>query len=325
MGALALLASCSSEEEVKAPATGAIEFGNLFVNNATRATDITLENLQDFKVYGFMGDPTGVVFDGETVSKGTTGWTYTNLQYWTANKNYWFSGIAPATGANWTFAPITEATTSGDYTGGGVLTFNNQAANGNQDLIYAWSGKVECATPSTMQKVGLTFNHLLSRVMFTFQNDLKNSNTSIVVRKVNITNAYANGTIDLTKAPLAWTVENPTLSLLFSDIQGNIAVNSKATTGTNYLIPTTFGYNLTFTVDLYQGKVLADTYEHTVTMPAVAMQPGYSYNFVAKLNAQNINPEEELYPIEFTVTAVNGFTTQADSELNVTPVPTPEQ
>ena len=42
-------------------------------------------------------------------------------------------------------------------------------------------------------------------------------------------------------------------------------------------------------------------------MPEVAMQPGFSYNFVAKINADNINPDEKLYPIEFDVTAVNGF------------------
>ena len=307
MGALALLASCSSEESVKAPATGAIEFGNLFVNNSTRATDLTNTNIADFTVYGFMGTPAGVVFNGEPVTKVNGIWTYNNLQYWTANQNYWFSGIAPTTNANWTFTPTTEENASAEYNGGGVLAFNNREANGSQDLIYAWSGKVTCETPSTMKKVGLTFNHMLSRVMFTFQNDLKNSNSTFVVRDVKINDAYEEGSIDLTKASPVWSVSKNSLALLFANIGKNIAINTRETTGTNYLIPANYGYNLTFTIDLYQGAQLAATYNHTVTMPEVAMQPGFSYNFVAKINADNINPDEKLYPIEFDVTAVNGF------------------
>ena len=94
--ALALSAtSCSSDEDVKSPAAGVIEFGDLFVDNATRATDLNNTNLEDFKVWGFMGSPAGVVFDGETVSKTAGVWTYNNLQYWTASKSYWFSGVAP--------------------------------------------------------------------------------------------------------------------------------------------------------------------------------------------------------------------------------------
>lgn len=311
--ALLVLASCSNEEKLSTPPTGAIEFGNLFVNNSTRATDLTDTNLEDFRVYGFMGAPAGVLFDGEIVSNTAGVWTYNNLQYWTANQNYWFSAVAPATGANWTF--VQTVTEAAEYNGGGTITFDNAAANGSQDLLYAWSGKVVCETPSTMKKVGLTFDHLLSRVMFTFQNDLKHPNARIVVKNVKINDAYAEGSIDLTKANAAWSVTKPTLALAFSDAQGRIDINTGKSTGTNYLIPANYAYNLTFTVELWQSEQLAATYEHTVTMPAVDMKRGFSYNFVAKLNADNINPDEKLYPIEFDVTAVNGWEQFSDEDM----------
>ncbi len=312
--ALALSAtSCSSDEDVKSPAAGVIEFGDLFVDNATRATDLNNTNLEDFKVWGFMGSPAGVVFDGETVSKTAGVWTYNNLQYWTASKSYWFSGVAPATGAHWTFTPaVAEAA---EYNGGGVLAFNNREANGEQDLIYAWSGKVTCETPSTMKKVGMTFDHMLSRVMFTFQNDMKNVNTTIVVKNVRINDAYEEGSIDMTKANPLWSVSKPTLALGFSDFGGNIAITDKGVTGTNYLIPADHAYNLTFTVELWQGGNLAATYNHDVTMPQVDMQRGYSYNFVTKLNADNIDPAGKLYPIEFEVNAVNDWNDAPDTEI----------
>lgn len=316
MAAAAMLASCSNEETVKAPATGAIEFGNLFVNNSTRATDLDNTNLKAFKVYGFMNNPAGVVFDGEVVSRTAGVWTYGNLQYWTAGQNYWFSGIAPVENAHWTYTP--SAVESTEYNGGGTIAFNNANAKGQQDLIYAWSGKVACDAPANMKKVGLTFNHLLSRVMFTFQNDLQNSNSTIVVKDVHITNAFAEGSIDLTVANAAWNASGSTLDLAFENIDGNIdAKGTKKSTGTNYLIPAEFGYNMTFTVELYQGSQLAATYKHTVTMPKIAMQNGYSYNFVAKLNADNINPAEKLYPIEFDVTAINGFENGGDNEVTI--------
>lgn len=315
IAALALLTSCANEDEVKSPAAGAIEFGNLFVNNSTRAVDASLANLEDFKVYGFMGTPAGVVFDGEVVSKTAGVWTYGNLQYWTAGNNYWFSAVAPSTDANWQYTPTTVE--AAEYNGGGTLAFDNAAANGEQDLLYAWSGKIVCDAPASMKKVGLTFDHQLSRVMFTFQNDLKNSNTTIVVKDVKINDAFAEGSIDLTKANAAWSTSKPTLALAFGDFGKNIAINTKGSTDTKYLIPANKGYNMTFTVEMYHGANLAGTFYHTVTMPVVDMQRGYSYNFVTKLNEKNINPEYELAPIEFDVTAVNGWENAADTDVTL--------
>lgn len=311
--ALFMAVGCTNEEKIDMPSKGAIEFGNLFVDNSTRATDLTLENLENFKVYGFMATPAGVVFNGETVSKTAGKWTYNNLQYWTAGQNYWFSAVAPATDAFWSFTP--SAVEAQEYNGGGTIAFNNKDANGSQDLLYAWSNKVVCETPSTMKPVGLTFKHMLSRAMFTFQNDLKHPNARLVVKNVKISNAYEEGSIDLTKANPAWAPSKPTLSLTFADADGRIEINSKKSTGTNYLIPAKAIYDLSFTVELWQSEQLAATYVHSVKMPEVTMLPGNSYNFIAKLNADNVNPDEKLYPIEFDVEAVEDWTVNPDIEI----------
>lgn len=325
--AAAVLASCSNEEPVAMPKSSAVSFDNAFVNNSTRATDITAANIEDFNVYAFMGNPAGVVFAGETVTKNeTTGeWEYENLQYWTPVNTYWFSAVAPVTGAHWTYAPITE--TADSYLGGGTLSFNNEAANGEQDLLYAWKPSILCES-TTMSKVGFTFDHQLSRVKFTFQNDFNNSLATIVVKDVKITDAVADGTLDLNVAAPAWVCGNGTFTLAFDnyavvDGEGNTnshiaAKGGQGATGTKYMISANRAYNLTFTVELYQGGHLAGTYNHTVTVPAVNMLRGYSYNFTAKIDASNVDPVTELRPIEFEVTGVNGFVDGGNTDVPVT-------
>lgn len=75
------------------------------------------------------------------------------------------------------------------------------------------------------------------------------------------------------------------------------------------MIPQTQAYELSFTVEMYQGTKLAQTFEHTeVVVPKYEMKPGYSYVFETTLNADNIVPGAgKLYPIEFTVSSVEGW------------------
>ena len=69
-----------------------------------------------------------------------------------------------------------------------------------------------------------------------------------------------------------------------------------------YLIPTDKkeSYEVTFTVTLDQNGVTTD-YNHTVTIETT-QSIGKSYNYVAEIGASNINPDSQLYPIEFKAT-----------------------
>ena len=109
--ALSLLAfaSCTNDSVVNAPAAVAIEFGDSFVEIKTRAAidpSITTATIDAFDVWGFMNAPTGVVFNGDRVSKGADGWKYDNLQYWTPNNSYYFAAVAPVDDSNITVVDI---------------------------------------------------------------------------------------------------------------------------------------------------------------------------------------------------------------------------
>lgn len=307
-----MLASCNNDEHVDMPASkNAISFKS-FVNKSTRATDLTNENITDFSVFGFMENASGAIFNNETVTGSGTGaaadWTYANTQYWTPEKHYYFSAIAPATGGKWEFDPLT-----GDATGqGGTISFTN---DGHQDLLYAYKDvqAPQTITATDPAPVPLTFNHLLSRVKFKFTNMMGNNNAKLKITSVRITDANTKATINVDPAQMTWALagDNATAEFNFGAIGNEITYTLSGETNHMYLIPQNQTYTLEFAVELWQGDVLAYTYYHTddkaVTIPAINMEPGHSYVFCAELNGQTINPDEALYPIVFTVDEVKDW------------------
>jgi len=317
LAAVALSAGCSNDETVGMPAGRAIGFES-FVNKSTRgaADDLTAANLTDFRVFGFMTGATGQIFTGERVQGSGTDWNYANTQYWTADKDYWFSAVAPADNGNWAY----------DVNGkveGGILNFTNEA--GTTDLLYAYSDRVHCAEPAAQGKVAFTFNHLLSRVKFDFTNAMGNDNTFLQVTEVSLIDAPRQGTCDVSVSPYAWQLgaEAAPGALAFGSVlaaDAKIANGLHSATDHKYMIPQTQAYRLDFTVVMYQGGEVAATYRHTgVTVPSVVMEPGKSYVFSAELNYKNVDPDEELYPIEFTVEKVDdwGAFTEPGTEVTL--------
>lgn len=300
LAAAAMLASCSNDETVEMAQQKAIGFES-FVNKSTRgiANDIDKTNITNFSVYGFMENEAGIIFSDEAVTGSGETWSYNNTQYWTAGKDYWFSAIAPDQDANWTY-DVNGKTT------GGIITFDNKT--GEQDLLYAYSDMITCTEPATQGKVGFTFNHLLSRVKFNFKNTMGNDNTKLLVKDVVITDANSKATCDVEATDKVWNLaaDNVKGSLAFTANTNKIENTKELATDHKYMIPQNQKYTLKFTVEVYQGDVLAATYNHeNVEVPSVDMKAGYSYVFNAELNGENVNPDGELHKIEFTVTDVN--------------------
>jgi hypothetical protein len=160
--AAATFASCSNEDTVNVDNGALIGFGKVFVENSTRANDLAAGNF-DFGVYGLVekGGKSALIFDNQTVAANGT---YSPAQYWIAAAQYYFTAIAPKTNANWSYATTTAHT--------GTISFNNEEAKANQDLLFAYVKPA--ATPAQINTkpdaVGFTFNHMLSRVRFTFTN-----------------------------------------------------------------------------------------------------------------------------------------------------------
>ena len=304
--------SCTKDETIATAESGAIAFAPA-VDNATRSTvdpSFATEKLpNDFNVYGFMNDMTGLVFDkaGETVSNVNGVWTYKNTQYWTRN-TYYFAALAPVTDAAWTLAPA--ETNEAAKLGVGTVTFKN---DGTQDLLY-WADVFDNTTGAYEQNpVGIGFHHLLSKVKFSFVNDFDNANVSLVVRDVTITNAETNGTINLAVENWwdgdDWTLTNPEGKFAF----GNAAVASAnaeehiaqyqeiESYSEMLLFPIKDkSFNITFEVDIYMGELLATTIPHTVDV-TTTLEMGKAYDFKAILSGES----EELNPIEFTVDVID--------------------
>lgn len=305
LAATAMLASCSNDETVEmAQNNRTIQFDG-FVNKSTRGVndDILNSNFSKFQVWGLMqkGTNTGIPFVGTEVSK-TDKWSYTTPVYWENGYNYSFVAIAPAAD-NWKF---TAPTVVGQY---GSIAFEN--GEGTTDLIYDVDGLYATNPVSTETvcpaPISFTFNHLLSRVKFTFKNGMDDGSL-INVTGVEIGNANTKAVATLDEnSTWALASDNEASKLSFGDIllsegESSFTVNETRSTDHKYMIPVLAenqAYQVTFIVERKHHGV-TDTYTHTVTIPAkdCAFESGKSYNFVAELTALNINPETPLCPIE---------------------------
>lgn len=313
LGALALLtlASCASEETVEAPKGNAIDFGKAFINNSTRGgEELTLDNLTDFNVYGYMSDFSGVLFNGQTVSKGDAGWTYLNTQYWTPNMAYAFAAITPAAGAEFTVPASGAVPTTGEF---GTINYTN---TGTKDLLYATQFQA-AVTPevNTWPTVNFTFSHLLSRVMITLNNKMTSPDGSFTVSNVKISGGYKTGSINFANVAegadkAAWTVAENAETDVYNYAMPTTDVTNKE--GSNsissdvfFFIPVSGTYTVEFDVIEKIGGVALPV-AHKKAVLTIDLQRGYSYNLVADLNEQNI-PETSPKPIEFNVVDVNNW------------------
>ena len=312
MLAVAAMVACSTEDTlVQAPVNDAIGF-DTFVDNATRANDVTSTTIKE-EVFGGFGvyasvtngaGQSGLILENEQVTFTNGAWGYTNTQYWVAGNNYNFAAIAPFADRKWTYTPANGTAQNG------VIAFNNAAAAANQDLVFATAAREVTVAPTAQpDAVAFTFGHLLSRVRFSFANGFQSAgNIKLVVSDVHITDAYANGTIEVKNGEVAtaWTPADKNLDVVFGDAAAVITEGEKQSTKHFYLIPNAdvTAYLVTFDVTLFQAGVEIDTYSHAVELKC-AMERGASYDIKTTLNPQNTSDEEgDIYPIEFTVTAV---------------------
>ena len=304
--AVGLFTACSQDETISQQSPMQISFDGAFVENATRAdvaTDpsTTTESITGFDVWAYMDDPTGKILENEDVTGTQGSFSYVNTQYWYADHTYYFAALAPMNSKNVTL--VTPSTADANKYGLGTLTFTND--NGTEDLLYAADSRTLAADADLANQapVKFTFNHLLSKVKFSFKNTFTNPNISFEVKDITMT-APNFGTIDLNQADW-WTANewevtpsSSTVKLAFGTT-GKVAMGAKQECANERLtIPTdetTFPeYKITFTVDLYNGAILADSYNHEIILSGVDFEIGKAYDLVAELNASNIiDPDDE--------------------------------
>jgi hypothetical protein len=288
-GLATMFTGCSNDETVELVQQSVINFSSLVNKNTTT------DNLKNVWVYGWRSNSEGdtnQLFKGTELTKQDGGdWTYSTLKYWEPGYKYAFEAIAPQNG--------TKGVTFTAAKDGGTVVFDNSIANAKVDLVYAnlINKDYSLATYANLanSKVSLTFNHLLSRVMFTFKNGLAAaSNAKISVSDVKITNAYSKGTVTPAKSA-TWTIEDNTNTLAVSfpasttNALTDLEPTKSGVTEHKYFIPATnTSYQVTFTFKLDRGDGVTTTVSRTTTTPTMSMQNGKNYNFVAELSLDSI-------------------------------------
>lgn len=324
--AAGMFTACSQEETLSTQAPLQISFDGAWVENATRADKANdpsttidgkenTKKLTEFSVWAYMDDPTGVFLKAEKVSGEKGNFTYSNTAYWYDNHDYYFAALA-----NHTNAVVTPVSNKEDAKNGlGTVSFTN--IDGSDDLLYSSVHKRidEGADLSKIEKVMFTFNHLLSKVKFSFKNTYANPNISIEVKDITMT-APESGTINLNSKWWEgnnWVLGNTVKDLNFGTT-GKIAQSKEQECAQERLTiptdPTKYdNYVIKFNVVVSNGNMVADTYPHEITLTGVSFEMGKAYDLVAELNASNIvDPDDETheggpYEIVFDVEEVKDW------------------
>ena len=296
-------AACMQEDIVNTPLSEAIAFRGAFVDNETRAASFTENTLGGFNVWGFMNNPAAPVFDGTEVEKGTEGWSYEgDERYWIPGQFYSFAALAPMSSDN-----IEVELTSGVEATKALSSVTYTNANGNEDLIYS-----ECTTTaieSGNQPVSFTFQHLLSKVKFTFANHMRNDYINVKVSDIKMT-APLKASLDLTDDNKAWNTPASYSEFNF----GTIEVRAKDSKSTEdlFMIPasSTYSYLITFDIQLVMDGVEEVLYQarKSSVVSGVSLEVGSAYNFSTSINPDILNLEN----VEFTVNDVNEWNETSD-------------
>ena len=309
--AIAGLVACSQDTTlVQNSNSGTLmEFNVAALDNATRVDpSITSTTLDAFDIWAYVDSEAGTVLTKERVSRNGNMWSYVNKQYWTPEHTYYFNAIAPVDTNHWTYN-LNDVNKGEDNT----IAFTN--VDGTEDLIYAHE---EVTTPKElgqyMDAVGLQFNHLLSKVKFTFKNGFTTNNVYVAVENVEM-DAPAAGTYTTTNG--TWALENGTTTLVFGDVTDGETLDIDGTTvfaaqksvraaDERFTIPAGAGQNyvVRFTVKHYNGNVCLSESNKIVNISGLNLENGKAYNFVTEINEQNA-ADAELLPIEFEVECVN--------------------
>ena len=314
------MVACVNEDVVQSPKSDVISFADAFIVNATRAEvaadpSTTKATLEAFDVWAYMSSVDGTVLVDEDVERNGTSWDYANLQYWTPNKNYFFAALAPMNSNNWDL----DASEAVFDKGAGLVTFEN--IDGSEDLIYATAS---VATPdmATLQNKGMDavkfqFQHLLSKVKFTFKNGFLTDNATVKIENITMT-APASGEINLSEGS-GWVLDDEDLTLEFGNV-GELSkaegkVNSAQCDRERLTIPAdeTYTYNIEFDVTLYYGTEEAFSVHKEAVVTDVALEMGKAYNFVAEINPDNLN----LLPIVFDVQGVDAWVPEGGQQVDV--------
>lgn len=324
LGAAAMmLASCTQNEVMEVAENRTIKFDNAFVGNVTKADIANDKSFTKFYVFGdakltsggeyhdvFTNDEVTGTWTSETPSTAT--WTAKEA-YWEASSTYKFAAYSNGNNKhdNVTYSPAD---------GSEVLTFTEYTA-GDNDLVAAINNTITTEADVTSQDaVGLTFEHLLSKVQFTMQTTAGVEYTvkvnSIKFAAIQTTNATYNGTT------VTWTTASKPTAEYSYNVTEMADITDGAKTSVKYVIPQSCAsITATIALTISGPGIPADKQDNTVTASMEfskgngagtdnTWEPGFSYNYIAVIEPAKII--DGLKVIEFEVESVDGWTETTD-------------
>ena len=307
--AVAALAACAKEEIVSLDKGEAIQFGNAFVENATRATDPSYggaqgqQALTSFKLWGTVDSSNNTpvaIYANDTVT-GTVGTNVvdgkeTHVWNCTSKTQYWIKD------AKYNFAALVNA---GNVTlGNDLLPATVEfTANGSTDLMYARSTEDIVGKASGNAPVNFTFGHLLSKVYIAVTNNSSSATGySFLVKNIKIyapkTGKYYIQAVDTTAAG-TWAATNGDYTFANISVTGATAECAAE----QLLIPG--AATISFTVDIICNEATITTVDYSKEV-SLAAATAYKFNIITSVGE----------PIKFSVTEQPTWTNADPSNLN---------
>lgn len=290
----AAIVACSKEEPIAINQGQAISFSNPFINKVTRAIDYSHTAMPgEFKIYGTTtGSETGstpvAIYSGETATKDGSVYSPSTTQYWVDGNKYAFQAVVKGTIADGKIAYVSNKT----------------------DILFANVPEFTYVKNTSPVTCPLTFNHILSKVQFTFKNNITdNALYTYKVTGVTINGIYTAG--DFNVASGTWTPSgNADGTANFGNISNAedtedpdeavvVGNNSYATSHESLLLIPAEYDNLTIscTITTYYNGTAIDEESFSVTGFDHEFEKGNAYNFVISKELDS--------PIKFSATLDN--------------------
>ena len=311
--AVVALSSCTKNEVLEVAENRAIGFDS-FVGNPTKGV-VTNDLFKSFNVFGGFNDFTHV-FNNVTVTKGDLNWTVAegNEAYWQEGKTYTFMGYSGETAKT-----LATATANGVAFTGYTVDPSTQ-----KDLLVSEVSKTEAITKGYDKPVPMTFRHVLSMMKFTFASEMP-ENIKITVSDLTVTDLPNKGDYTYTKVNKGtWNLVEPSTNKASYTVAYANLIDINNTTGKEsgeiIVMPQNVsGIKVNFTVTVTGG--LDFTKSHSITLPNIELLEGNRYNFTATFDGENIDPDNPMKPIEFTVSVLPGWNNAdgGNATVNTTP------
>lgn len=281
--AIAALASCNKDQVInfdKFP----INFGDAFVDNATKAIYEGETKVEAFQVWGTVtgNGNTVLIFDGANVTREGKNygdaWTCDVTRYWTPSCIYNFTAIVHATSVT--------------PTNGAMPTAINYTADGVSDLLYGVTDTDAITTSADCTVTGLnanncvafTMKHLLSKMYFEVVSGLEDPYT-IKVTKIEVSGIQQMG---------KYTIESKKW-----EKDGDTTTSFDFVNGAKLIIPVEQTLDVAITYDvLFDDTTISQGVTKTGTIPTTT----YAENTVYKVSATI-----GLTEIQFSISTVAGF------------------